>query len=192
MIDWNQLPFAGDPLIGQRIALYRDAFGITTCVETGTQVGATTRALSHMFNQVFSVEIAENYYAAALENLADRENARLIHGASEAILPTILPELWGQRSILFFLDAHGFGSDCPLLRECAAIAQHRKGKDVIVIHDFAVPDRPELGFDSYNGQPIDIGYVSESMNLVFPSGWTVRYNDVACGPKRGCAFFVSK
>lgn len=193
MISWNQHPFAGDYLIGKRLELYRDALGISLCIETGTQAGCTTRYLSNLFSRVMTVEINPDYHASAKELLADAKNVDLFLGESDKFLDETL-QGGTPRPILFFLDAHGFGHDCPLNRELAVIAKHRSEPrgDVIVIHDFVVPDCPELGFDSYEGGPICLDLVKADMDRVFPRGWTVRFNDVASGGMRGCAFFVGK
>lgn len=194
MIHWNQHPFAGDFLIGKQLELYRDAFGISLCIETGTQAGITTRYLSSLFNKVMTVEINPEYHASAKELLADRKNVDLFLAESDKFLEETLQSRTCLKPILFFLDAHGFGHDCPLIRELNVLAKYRSDiqNDVIVIHDFVVPDCPELGFDSYEGGPINLDYVKPGMDLKFPKGWTVRFNSVASGGMRGCAFFTGK
>jgi hypothetical protein len=195
MISWNLQPFAGDYSIGKRLEMYRDALGISLCIETGTQAGCTTRYLANLFNRVMTVEINPEYHVSAKEFLADSKNVDLFLGESDKFLDETLQSNSSLiKPILFFLDAHGFGHDCPLLRELAVIAKYRSANhgDVIVIHDFVVPDCPEIGFDSYQGGPICLDLVKSSMDLVFPKGWTVRFNDVASGGMRGCAFFVGK
>lgn len=190
-ISWNLWAFAGDPTIGTHLKIYRDALNIRTCIETGTQVGSTTLALCDIFERVITVEINNEYHAEAVHRLNSR--AQCVKGESPAFLDEFLPDLASEASLLFFLDAHGFGHDCPLLQELAMIAKHRANRhDVIAIHDFRVPDRPELGFDSYSGWPISLEYVDAGMNAIWPSGWSVRFNDVATGGKRGIAFFSSK
>lgn len=173
------------------IEIYRDCLGIEVCVETGTQIGATTREFSFMFQRVFSVEITEQYFNEASRFLQDRKNVILRRTASVSALHEWLPELKGT-PVLFFLDAHGFGNDCPLKGELETIARFQDSRtqnDVIVIHDCLVPDRIELGYDAYNGSPISVALITENLNQLWPSGWTCRFNDVAFEPKRGCAFF---
>jgi hypothetical protein len=194
MIDWNHHPFAGDSLIGKRIEMYRDAYHISWCIETGTQLGYTARVLANMFIHVATIEINKEYFDGAKELLGEHKNADLILGESDKELPALLSSsiFSPSKSILFYLDAHGFGHDCPILRELAVIAKHRASRrDVVVIHDFAVPDRPELGCDGSGSGSLNLELVKDSIGLVFPSGWTVRFNDVAQGSKRGCAFFTS-
>ena len=193
MKDWNLQPFAGDFLIGKHLELYRDALHISWCIETGTQLGSTTRYLANLFKRVITIEVSENYHREATEFLNTCGNVVLVLGESDRELEKILSLDEPDVSILFFLDAHGFGHDCPLNRELAVIAKHRQNnRDVIVIHDFLVPDRPELGFDSYQDGPIDFQSVVKGMDAIWPNGWTVRYNDVASGGMRGCAFFTGR
>ena len=190
IVNWNTLPFAGDKAIGRMIEIYRDVLGIEVCVETGTQIGATTREVSFLFHKVFSVEINEQYFAEAARFLEDRKNITLRRLPSVSALHEWLPGLAGV-PVLFLLDAHGFGNDCPLQYELETLARFQSGrtpKDVIVIHDCLVPDRGELGYDSYANSAISVELVTENLNRLWPSGWTFRYNDVSFEPHRGCVF----
>lgn len=195
-MNFETLPFAGDPVIGEHIKIYRDAFKISTCIETGTQFGHTTRALAHIFNRVITAEINQETFDLALRNLDELPNVQVYWGPSETMLNMEL-EAMNDRpenhpSLFFYLDAHGPEHGCPLRAELDAIARHRSGRsDVILIHDFKVPDRPELGFDIYNEKPIDLALVQDKMDKIWPDGWTVRYNDMALGAKRGCAYFTT-
>lgn len=93
---------------------------------------------------------------------------------------------------LIFLDAHWYKN--PLLSELHAIATHGI-KPVIAIHDFKVPDHPELGYDVYAKQNItyDFAYIKESIeNIYGKDGYEYHYNSEATGDKRGCIFIYPK
>src|SRR5690606_34701363 len=104
--------------------------------------------------------------------------------SSEKELPDILTyHEGGGDKILFFLDAH-WQQYNPLLDELKVIAEAGL-KPVIVIHDFKVPFRDDLGYDSYNGQDYDYTWIQDSLHAIYGSNFTTRYNDQATGAKRG-------
>jgi hypothetical protein len=97
--------------------------------------------------RVYTVEINENCFKAVGRLNRIPEITRYL-GNSPEVLDAVIPNI--ETPALFYLDAH-WDTCCPLVDELGVIAEHRI-QPVIVIHDFAVPERP-FGFDSYNGQP---------------------------------------
>ena len=96
-----------------------------------------------------------------------------------------------DKSVLLFLDAH-WESHNPLLEELQIIKD--KGmKPVIAIHDFFVPEHPELGFDSYAGQDYNWEWIASSIESIYGAdGYKYFYNSEAEGMKRGVVFIMPK
>lgn len=68
------------------------------------------------------------------------------------------------------------------------IAEIRRGTGVIVFHDMVVPFRPDLGFDTYGGQPLDYRYVCPALTE-WSSSHRIEYNERAeCPFPRGVGY----
>ena len=101
-----------------------------------------------------------------------------------------------DRADFLFLDAH-WGDTCPLLGELGSIAKPERDlprKPVIMIHDFQVPGRPDLGFDRFpNGTPFELSAIAGHLDDIYgPGGWDHHYNDKAEGAKRGIIYIEPK
>jgi hypothetical protein len=103
----------------------RDAFNISTFVETGIFKAYTTRWAADSFPKVVSIEIDEGYYNRAV---GLDIKARLIHGDSAVELPKVVKRL--KKPAIFWLDAHRckdkpavLTEECPLLAELTAIKE---------------------------------------------------------------------
>lgn len=160
-------PFNHAPELIPYYLYLKNQFGITTAIETGTWKGETTRFLASIFDQVHSIEIQEEFFVQASEELSSFSNLRLHHGNSPEVLQSILPELSSER-ILFYLDAHWF-SYWPLLDELEAIGTTRKDACIIIIDDVKVPFRPDIPYDSYEGEECGLAYIERALNRLFPS-----------------------
>ncbi len=108
-------------------------------VETGTFQGATAKAMSSRFAEVYTVEASHELYQAAARNLAAFPNVHCLQGNSVERLPEILQRL--NSPTIFWLDAHWCGegtglieTECPLLKELELIYSHR-GDHVVLIDD---------------------------------------------------------
>lgn len=190
-------PFAGDIHLEGEFIKLRDQFGIHTAIETGTCYGSTTLWLAHHFARVFTIEVQEEFAKIAWDrfNAANLKNTPYVwHGSSSEQLPKMMrrdlhPEFFEHEPHLFFLDAH-FEQYCPLLDELKAIAEAGI-KPVIVIHDFQVPGRPDLGYDIWNGQPLRFSYIRPSLDAIYgPNKYGHYFNHQATGAKRGCIFIT--
>jgi hypothetical protein len=118
----------------------------------------------------------------------------MLLGASETRLYDAIMLVKEETPVMFFLDAH-WGDNCPLLKELDIIAETRRFKnDVIAIHDFKVPNRPELGYDSYQGKDFELSYVADALDKIFgANNWTHFYNPTESeGAKRGILFAHKK
>lgn len=115
----------------------RDQLQIRSFVETGTFQGATAKAMSSRFAEVYTVEASPELYQAAAQSLAAFPNINCMQGGSVDRLPEILGRLDGPA--IFWLDAHWCGqgtglieSECPLLKELELIYSHRADHVVLI------------------------------------------------------------
>jgi hypothetical protein len=62
-----------------------------------------------------------------------------------------------------------------------------------MIHDFKVPDHPELGFDSYDGQDYEWDWIEGHVEAIYgKDGYIKSYNTDAVGAKRGVVVIEPK
>lgn len=183
--------FNQDSYIKDEIIKLRGKFEIHIAIETGTNYGFTTLELSKMFYYTYSVELLEKYYRHALKYMAkyvDHKNGyKLIQDNSVDFLWD-LPKF--DEPILFYLDAH-WEEYCPLLDEIEQ-ACRLTDNPVIVIHDFFVPGRKDLGFDTYNGQSFTYEWIEPTLSKFYPGEYEYHYNDQAEGAKRGVIYIYPK
>lgn len=184
--DRNKLGFEGDHYIEAEIKSLVEKFSITHIIETGTYKGRTTAKFAEMC-RTLTLEINPEYFKEAKQNLQNNPNVLMYLGDSVKGLTEYLPSCT-KESLLFFLDAH-WNDYCPLLDELKLIAQNGL-KPVIVIHDFYVPDRPELGYDSYKGQRFDLEWIKPSLEAIYGEGVFIQYNSKATGAMRGVIYIT--
>lgn len=197
-IDRNLQGFEGDIYIEQELEKLCDQFKVIRIIETGTFIGGTTLKLSKL-RPVYTIEINEEYYLKAEQNIKDLKaesscDITQYLGDTVEVLKVIVPDAKNGRS-LFYLDAHWYNY-CPLLEELKIIATQLKSKlkPVIVIHDFQVPNRFDLGYDEYNGQPFNIHWIKNSLDAVYGEGkYDYHYNtENSTGAKRGLIYIYPK
>lgn len=163
---------------------------IQTFVETGTYIGETAAEMAKIVSEVITFELSEERYLQSKTNLAPFSNIKLYCCDSVKWLNDNLKQL-DLGPTFFFLDAHWFDY-WPVRDELKAIAESKKHTNsVIMIHDFQVPDNNTLGFDSYNNQPLNYDYVKDVLQLVWPQGYKVEYNNQAVGGNRGIGYFYN-
>jgi hypothetical protein len=174
--------FSGDHFFKEAVQELVEQNGIKTIVETGTFKGDTTVGFAKMVDSVYTIEINPKYRDEAMVQLKEHDNIVSLLGNAPEVLDEIIPEV--EHPSIFFLDAH-WGAN-PLLGELATIAKH-KIRPVIIIHDFKVPDHPELGFDTYPEQGIvyDWDYVKDAVEKIYGEDYIKAYNEEAAGSKRG-------
>jgi len=99
---------------------------------------------------------------------------------------------WSGSKTLVWLDAH-WNSHCPLLEELEAIAEVGI-RPVIMIHDWQVPGRPDLGYDHFpDGRPFELSAISDHLDAIYGAGgWDHHHNDKAEGAKRGILYVEPK
>lgn len=189
----NRLGFEGDTHLKNQFELLVQHHKIDAIIETGTYLGSTTVKFAEMVPAVFTIESNAAYYNQAKEYITSsgRDNITQFFGSSALTLPMVIVEASVFENKLFFLDAH-WGENNPLLQELAVIAKAGL-KPVIVIHDFKVPECPELGFDSYNGQDYTWDWIAPAVEAIYGSdGYSYFYNKEATGAKRGVIFIEPK
>jgi len=177
--------FAGDSMLKSTFEHICHAYNIETIIETGTFVGGTTRELSKMAKNVFTVEHNLEFYQSASLFLADLNNVTMEFGSSLLFLNSCIKKSTGN--LLCFLDAH-WGGNNPLLGELEII-KNSGIKPIIAIHDFKNPNHPEYAFDSYGKIVYEWDYIEKSIISIYgENGFKIEYNDNAVGPKVGVIF----
>ena len=201
LFDFQDRPFAGDIHMEGEFLKLRDQFGLVAAVETGTCYGSTSLWLAQHFKYVCTFE----NHPATLDIARKRLDGSSVdlYGVDSAVgMREIAADVrrrrdWGEPTFsfgpqtydqaLFFLDAH-FEAHCPLLQELAAIAEAGI-KPVIVIHDFQVPGRPDLGFDTWEGQPFRFSWIRPSLDAIYgANGYGHYFNSEATGARRGVIY----
>lgn len=121
------------PLTREIIRKYRG--GNRYFIETGTYEGDTVlMAVQEGFEKVFSIELNENRYIAAVKRFENEPKVKIVKGDSSIELPAIIKDL--NSLIFFWLDAHLDGPvNAPLFEELNAILQHPIKNHTILIDD---------------------------------------------------------
>jgi hypothetical protein len=188
----GRLPFEGSAEIAAIVEALIARWYVSTFVETGTQRGATALWATGHDIRVITMEADAERYAEAVENLKT-SGAFLLLGDSGALIDA-LHFRWGEH-VLFFLDAHGGRiGGTPIraeLRAIRAAVEKYNITPIICIHDFQVPDHPELGYDQYDdGTALTLPYIQPALNAMGIGAWPVRYNATADGAARGFCYIA--
>ena len=188
----NQLGYEGDSFVGIEIKKLIDKFKVTHIIETGTYYGFTTLRLAEFCN-VTSIELLQSHFNEAQITFAHYQtpnHIELIQGDTLDVLKRICPTKKDE-SLLFFLDAH-WEKHCPLLDELKIIADY-KIKPIICIHDFKVPDRTDLGYDTYEGQDFEYGWIQNHLIAIYGENqFDYHYNNETEGAQRGVIYIYPK
>lgn len=191
----NALGFEGDIIAKDKFKSIVEEHNLHTIIETGTYRGATTMHFSNWVVKVFTVENNEENYNYSKLILGSLENVQIYLGSSEKVLSNILSNMDKKspkkNKFLCFLDAH-WGAYNPLLDELKAIAESGL-KPIIAIHDFKVPEHPELGFDVYGKIVYEWDWIKNSIEAIYGiDKFKVEYNSEAEGAKRGIIYIYPK
>jgi hypothetical protein len=184
----NVLGYEGDTFIHNELKKLVDSYKIDLIIETGTYFGYTTKKLAELA-PVKTIEINKEYFEASSKMLKSIPliDVESYNGDSPTVLNQILNEN-EYNNVLFFLDAH-WGDVCPLLDELHIIRQNQPNNIVIVIHDFLVPNRPDLGFDKYKGQAFTFEWIKPHIDGIYGlDQYSFHYNTEADGAKRGIIY----
>lgn len=188
-----ELPNSGDAFnqdrfLAAKFLQLKDKYNLTTVVETGTYHGITTEWLSFNFEKVYTVECNESFYNISQSRISELANVKSFLMDSPLFLEKILPEV-DESNTIIFLDAHWYTN--PVLNELAAIKRSGK-KPILAIHDFKVPGKPDLGYDSYPSEGIvyEWSWIERHINLIYGNSYSIFYNSEAEGAMRGCIFII--
>jgi hypothetical protein len=188
---FENLAFSGDRILAKNVSKLIKEKKITTIIETGTFNGDTTKFLANLTKNIYTIELNEKFYNLTKSRKDIPSNIEFFLGNSPEIIDRqIFPKIKKDSVVLFFLDAH-WESPCPTLLELKVIAKN-KIKPFILIHDFQVPNHPELGFDKYT----DFIYTFEKIKSILEeiygeNGYIYQYNTRASGSKRGVIIIYS-
>jgi hypothetical protein len=174
--------FAGDHHIRDEIVKLRDKFKIDYAIETGTYYGETALELIKLFPSVITIEVDKALYEAFADVINGQ--AVVICGNSADVLKGMADKGQVDNPVFFYLDAH-WESFNPLLEEIRQAGRITKFP-VIAIHDFKVP--AGFGYDTYNGQPYTLEWITPALNECYPGGFGYHYNEVAAGSMRGIIY----
>jgi len=183
----NLKGFEGDEIMADKIRELIKFYGINLVIEGGTYLGGTARRLAMMCAEVITIENNLAHYEKAKELLSPCKNTYMFFGSTVDILPKML-HFYSDRKILFFSDAH-WESHNPMLEELEIIRESGL-KPVIAIHDFQVPNHPELGFDIYKGIVYEWDWIKDSIERIYGKDYNIEYNSKATGAQRGIIYIT--
>lgn len=164
--------FNDSPEIGSFLYLLNEQYQIDGVVETGTYLGATASFFALHFKQVHTIEVMQHYYDIALDLFKDVPHVLCYHGTSPEVMSKILPFL-KHRRLLFYLDAHG-PEYWPLLDELEEIRKTHQNHCIIVIDDFKVPGRGDIGYDAYGANECSYEYIKNMLSKIF-TDYSIHY-----------------
>jgi hypothetical protein len=140
-ITQNILPEGSIPHIQKQniIVEYKNRFGLSILVETGTYLGEMIEAQKNNFVKTYSIELSEKLFKRAKKKFLSEKNIVLLQGDSGKRLAEVVAVL--REPALFWLDGHYSGGmtalgdkECPVREELAAIFKSEH-KHIILIDD---------------------------------------------------------
>ena len=144
-IDWLVLnwqrhgrPIPPPPKIKQKIvAEIAKNYGCKALVETGTYKGDMIFAQLANFDELYSIELSEEFHQQALQRFEKFPHVKLLQGDSGEELPKLTPKL--KLKTLFWLDGHYCGGEtaqsaleCPIYNELKSILLENKNHVILV------------------------------------------------------------
>jgi FkbM family methyltransferase len=181
IVQLKRIKHVNHSLLPEFLAEMARIFGAEVFVETGTFFGDTADVARNFFREVYTVELGQDLYAAAVQRFAQYDNCHVYQGDSADVLKAILPSIKGK--ILFWLDAHyskGITAkgkaNTPIVAELYAIKQSGINDAIILIDDIR------------HFQPVDSDVDVDSALQGYPSLQHVR--DIALQINRHYEFVV--
>jgi predicted O-methyltransferase YrrM len=176
-------PFNGQDLRRQAFEFLVERFSPTAFVETGTFVASTTKYLSGLGLDTYTVEVNPGFQAVARRTLRGAENVTLICGDSVAGIEHLANEGRIERP-LAYLDAH-WEERVPLAEELDRLFSNWE-EVLAVVDDFHVPGAPGYGYDIYAGVALSAEEIElpEETLLAYPAAAPIDET----GSRRGTAF----
>lgn len=160
---WNRKgrPAPAPPAVKQIVLeTYADFYRCPVFIETGTHEGGTPYFLRNHFQQIFTIELSQDYFLRAKRKLEPFKHIVQLQGDSGEQLGGILATV--DQPCMFWLDGHYSGGitakgqkNCPLLEELSHIWRHPNKQHIILLDDAryfgrlesypSVPELIELG-----------------------------------------------
>ncbi len=181
-----------------------EKFSIKRIIETGTYKGWSTKEFATICDKIDTIEINSTYIQEAYDFLKEVKNVNIHEGSSPEVMRNIIKE--GEENLLIFLDAH-WENYWPVKDELNVIIE-KNIRPVICIHDFFVPggnifvdkygrrinskDGSKFGYDQYNGVALDLNYISEELNKLYPEGFEYHYSTQVSEVDSGLIFIYPK
>jgi FkbM family methyltransferase len=134
-------------------------------VETGANVGSTLAYVARRYPHLtcISCEPDAEAFARAREHTRDLPNVELHNLPSQELLRLLSTRRdVREGTVVFWLDAHGYGFEWPLREEIAFATTHVRDP-LILVDDMLVPGLPCFGYDEYEGQVCSLEYVRGSI-----------------------------
>lgn len=130
---------------------YGRQYRMRVFIETGTHRGDTPWFLKHNFEQLYTIELDDALYEAAVERFRDAPQVTCLHGDSTEQLPHALTLFEGPA--LVWLDGHHSGPgtahgklDTPIVQELETLFADGR-KHVILIDDARIFEGQPEHFD---------------------------------------------
>jgi hypothetical protein len=164
----------------------RDALGIDTFVETGTNQGNTSSWAAANFKEVHTVERSPVLYTRARDRLAAHPNVTIYNDDTRSFLSNLLGKI---PTALFWLDAHwsggetaGVDDECPLLAELAILAP-TMDRSVLLIDDARLFEAPPPPPHKPEQWP-NVDQVVEAAAVKHPIWWKLFDDIIVIAPRR--------
>ncbi len=139
----------------------------TLFIESGANVGSTLAYVARTYPHIIclSCEPDDKAFALAASHTEKMANVSIYHETSQEFFGRLSskPEQFFANSALFWLDAHGYGFDWPLLDELSFITEKFK-RGTILIDDFKVPGQDQFAYHRFNNQVCSFDYVRDALN----------------------------
>jgi hypothetical protein len=135
-------------------------------VETGAFAGTTTCYVARKFPdiEIYSCEPHNISFKHAVSRCRKYRNINIAKMPSPKFLYELfarLPSIKSQFNT-YFLDAHEFGFDCPIIEEMRFLTNTAE-IGAIIIDDFKVPGKPEFGYYYFEGQEYSFDLIKNSL-----------------------------
>lgn len=116
-------------------------------VETGSHLGdGIQQALDAGFGMIYSIELNPDFYQLCFDRFGDVDNICLLLGDTNILLKEVLKVI--NDPATFWLDAHYYNDDSPLIHELKVIGEHHIKNHTIMIDDLRCWSKEVNGFDT--------------------------------------------
>jgi hypothetical protein len=124
----------------QTLREYAKKYSLEVLVETGTFKGDMVAAMMEDFSAIYSIELANHFFEAAVQRFWNQDKVTILQGDSGKVLEELVPKL--ERPALFWLDGHYSSGDTargdkdtPVMEELGHILARKDLRCVILVDD---------------------------------------------------------